>query len=319
MITLPKEWANSVGLNKNDTINVQAQPDGTLLLFPRGVQPLAQKRTSKSIDVTDVTDLKFIYRELIGAYIAGHTTIMVKSAQPMSKELTSVVSSFVQTAMGLEMIEADESHILIANLIEHEAIDMKKIVERMGSLVKNNVKDVYHAVQTGDYSRIGNMAVKDSEINRIYWLTHRQYNMYQKNLTSLTKDGPSMLKFTGCLFLSRVLEGIGDHVVSVSKFILGIKGGGSPIKLDPFVAELGERIIANLDLSIKSWINLDIELAHQAIKEADELVIDAERSMVGNLKSSERSSLNAVLELFTIVVAEYCKYISEFSFSASME
>ena len=49
MITLPKDWADTVGLKKNDTVGLQPQPDGSLVLYPRGSESTAAIST-KVID-----------------------------------------------------------------------------------------------------------------------------------------------------------------------------------------------------------------------------------------------------------------------------
>ena len=34
VITLPKEWANSINLKKNDPLGIVVQPDGSLIISP---------------------------------------------------------------------------------------------------------------------------------------------------------------------------------------------------------------------------------------------------------------------------------------------
>ena len=48
MITLPKEWAESVGLKKNDPVMVVPQPGGGLLLSVGGVQAPPRATTRRS-------------------------------------------------------------------------------------------------------------------------------------------------------------------------------------------------------------------------------------------------------------------------------
>ena len=39
MITLPKDWVESVGLRKNDPVNVQVQSDRSLSVYPSSPSP----------------------------------------------------------------------------------------------------------------------------------------------------------------------------------------------------------------------------------------------------------------------------------------
>ena len=316
MITLPKNWANSVGLNKNDTVGMKVQPDGTLSLYPKGTVP-APKRSTKVIDATDVKDCDFFFRQLVGAYIAGHTTILIKSTKPISGEMTSIIHRFVQTSIGLEMIEADETQILIANLIEHDAIDTKKIIERMGLLAKNAIWDVYEASYTGDFKNIKDMNSRDTEIDRIYWLTYRQYNIYQKDVTAPHKMGLPPYEMTACLFLSRVLEGIGDHAVMMSERLMSV---GNVTKGNKAVHDLGQEVTDLLTKSVKSWITKDLVLAEQAIKEADRIIKEATK--ISNKNNAADGSLTAFGEKMLSSLkrmSEYCRSIAEFTFNLAME
>jgi phosphate uptake regulator len=316
MITLPKDWANSVGLNKNDTISVQAQADGTLVLCPKGSLP-THKRSTKIIDVTNIKSKEFFNRQLVGAYIAGHTTILIKSAHPMSKDVTSTVSNFVRDAIGMEMIEADESHILIANLIEQDAIDTRKIIDRMGSLVKEMLSDTYAASMSGDLSKIKNMEARDTEVDRIYWLTFRQYNMAHKEAQIETDDNAHH-KVTTCLFVGRVLESVGDHSVTTSDYIKKLTDKAGPIVIDKRLQSYTQRTSVLLAKALKAWIDMDINSAEQVIKESHEISKDCERA-IANGPINEHNVLDGIMVLSAKRVSELCKIVAEYTFDLSMD
>jgi phosphate uptake regulator len=319
MITLPKDWANSVGLNKNDTVGLQAQPDGTLSLYPKGTAP-TPKRSTKVIETSNTIERGFLYRQLLGAYIAGHSTILIRSAQPLSSTVTSTVTSFVQTSIGLEMIEADDSHILVANLIEHDAIDSKKIIERMGLLVKSMITDLYDAIFTGDYENIKEMETRDTEIDRIYWLTFRQCNIYHKDVPASQKSNLSLCEIAACLSLSRVLEGIGDYVVAMSEHLNSIARSDKTELSDVNANRLGQKMNDLLTKSVKSWIEKDILLAEQSIKEADEVLDEINGfSISGTDREGLFISAGEVMMFCSKRISEYCKNIGEFTFNLAMD
>jgi len=318
MITLPKDWANSIGLNKNDTVGVQAQPDGSLLLCPKGVFP-SNRHSTKVIDATNIKSREFFSRQLVGAYIAGHTTILVKSTQPMSDEVLATVTDFVQSAIGLEMIEADESHVLIANLIEHDAIDTRKIVERMGLLVRNMVQDVFNAAMEGNVEGIKNLAQKDTEIDRIYWLTFRQYNIYQRDVPAPRKSGVSTHKMTACLFMSRVLEDLGDLAVSMAKFLVGIseREPGSKISKEAF--DIGQRATDLLTKVIKAWVERDIDLAEECINEAQAITTATQKCLYLHATTGKVFASEELMLISARRISQHCKMVAEFTFDVAME
>lgn len=319
MITLPKEWANTVGLKKNDSVGLQVQPDGSLSLYPSGTTPEA-KRTTKVIDVTNLKDRDFLYRELVGAYIAGHTNIMVSSEQPIPSLVTSAVANFVQTSIGLETIEADDTHILITDLIEHDTIEPKKVIERMRLLVKGMIHDVFESAFCGNFESIKDMNTRDMEIDRVYWMISRQCNIYQKDINASRKMNLPLYDLTDCLSICRVLESIGDNAIVMARYLLMVAEGGSVYRIDKDAHKFGMRIVDLLNNSVKSWIDGDIQLAEATIKEANTIMDEVDKSTDIGIKGEIKpTSVREILLFCSDRVAEYCKDIAEFAFNKAMD
>ncbi|MCL2032448.1 MAG: phosphate uptake regulator PhoU [Methanomassiliicoccaceae archaeon] len=320
MITLPKEWANSVGLNKNDTVGVQSQPDGSLTLYPKGNAPVP-KRCTKTIDATKIKDRGFLNRQLIGAYIAGHTSMLITTEHPIPSAVSGAIANFVQTAIGLEIVEADDTHVLISDLLEHKAIEPKKTIERMKLLIKGMIHDMYEAAYTGNLDIIADMKSRDVEIDRIYWLIARQCNICQKSLSTSSRLGLPLPELTACLSLTRILEVIGDHIIVVSKYLMKMSENDCTFtKIDRDTYDYGMKAIELLTNAVKSWVDKDMELAEKMVKESD-LIMEM------TCKASKTAVLTDCLSitprdlvLFSAKrLSEYCKLIAETSFNVAME
>ncbi len=319
MITLPKDWANSVGLKKNDSVGLQVQQDGSLSLYPKGAAP-EYRHTVKVIDATNITDKGFIYRQLVGAYIAGHTSIEIRSEQPIPSMITSASSSFVQTSIGLETIEADDYHILISDLIEHDEVEPRKIIERMKLLVKGMIFDMYEAAFTGNLENIKDLEDRDREIDRIYWLTSRQCNIYQKDVAASHKMNLTLNELMNCLSVSRVLESIGDHAIVMSKYLLMVSESGNIYRIERDAHKIGMSIIELLSNSVKSWVDRDIVLAEQCIKDADEIIRAVTKASKDNIDNEKfNATAKEIIQFSSKRVSEYCKDIAEFSFNMAMD
>ena len=172
MVTLPKEWAETVGIKKNAPIGLQPQSDGSLILYPASSET-TQSRSKKVIDATDIEDRDLFYRQLIGAYIAGHDVIEIRSDYELRTMITSVASNFVQIAIGLEILEEDDTHIIIKDLINQDELRPVKSIERMRILVKNMLNDVLNALNLKDTKYLYDMENRDREVDRLNWLILR--------------------------------------------------------------------------------------------------------------------------------------------------
>ena len=157
MITLPKDWADSVGLKKNDTVGLQPQPDGSMVIYPGGEQA-AIAGSTKVIDADGIADRDYLYRQLVGAYIAGHDVIELRSEGELSSMAASTASSFTQTAIGLEILEESDNRIVIKDLMDQGEIKPAKSVERMKVLVRNMLNDVLEALEQRDPKLLDGMS-----------------------------------------------------------------------------------------------------------------------------------------------------------------
>lgn len=319
MVTLPKEWAESVKLKKNDPVSMCVLPDGSLVLFPNGMSS-DLKYTTREINADDIKDRDFLYRQMVGAYIAGHRRIRVSSESVLKSSAVDAVTSFTQTAIGLEIVEEDDDYILIEDLINHSEIRPSKSIERMKVLVRNMIADVFESAFTGDLGPISNMDARDVEIDRIHWLISRQCSIHQKDVTLTRKVNMTLGEVTRCLSVSRIMERIGDHTVLVSKNLLELKSEGGTDSLDDDLRSVGTEMLKLFNDSVASWTDKDMDLAENCIKSGKMLAeniktmfkIDAE-SDIGLV-----SATNLIAES-SKRIAEYCVDISELTINAAMD
>ncbi|MDR0522859.1 MAG: phosphate uptake regulator PhoU [Candidatus Methanoplasma sp.] len=319
MVTLPKEWAASVGLRKNDPIGVRPNPDGSLVLYPKNVVPEA-RQTVKKIEVPESMDKDQLYRQLVGAYIAGHGSILVSSKKPLSIQAVDTVTSFTQTSIGFEVVEEDEARIVVKDLMDHAEMRPIRSIERMRVLVRNMLSDVFETAFTGDPSLVRDMESRDVEVDRIHWLVARQCSIYQKNASLLRNTDITLGQVTMCLSLSRVMERISDHAVLVSEFLVGIPKQSGAVDVDRRLQEIGKGILELFNSSVNGWMSRDIAAADRCIR-AGEATVEMIRGLFGSDTGLDRDTLSAssLIASSSRRIAEYCMDISEMAINAAME
>jgi len=319
MITLPKDWAESVNLKKNDPIEIQAQTDGSLILFPNGTSSDGQYSV-KTIDADKVLDEDFLYRQLIGAYIAGHSRIKVTSLKQLSSTTTNVVSNFTKVSIGMEVLEEDETHVLIKDLMDHTELNPTKSIERMKVLVKNMLSDVYNAAYTGNMNDISNMNSKDVEVDRIHWLISRQCSIHQKDITLSKKMNLDPCYVTRCLSISRIIERIGDHAVLVSKNLNMLSKDGKIEGIDKSVCDIGNEIQKLFDTSVAGWLGKNMDVAESCIESGKNTVKRIKTLFKLNAETDiEIASATNLIASSSRRIAEYCIDISEQTINAAMD
>ena len=319
MVTLPKEWAETVGIKKNAPIGLQPQSDGSLILYPASSET-TQSRSKKVIDATDIEDMDLFYRQLIGAYIAGHDVIEIRSDYELRTMITSVASNFVQIAIGLEILEEDDTHIIIKDLINQDELRPVKSIERMRILVKNMLNDVLNALNLKDTKYLNDMENRDREVDRLNWLISRQVNIHQKDITISRRQGVDLSTISRCGTVGRTIERIGDHAIILTNNLRPLIDDESTDPVDDEIVAVGRSAVTLFSDSISTWLSKDMLSANECIVRGEELVSKTVyiSEMSENLTGKGALAAKRIAESVKRI-AEYSMDISEITINAAME
>jgi len=319
MVTLPKVWADSIQLKKNDPVSLQVQPDGSLILYPKTVEP-ELNRVTKTIDVTKTKDTNFIYRQLIAAYISGCGAIEIISEMPIHSSVLNVISTFTQTCIGIEIYESDDNRVLITDLVEHEDVNPCKVTDRIKMLTKSMLSDVYDSAQTGDVSDISIMSDRDLEVDRTYWMIARLVNICLNDSRIARNMELTPVKVISCLDISRMMEGIGDHVVDMATTLVSSMNKNGADNLDKNWKKTGTDIVNLFNASYTCWVERDMVSAENNIVNAENMIRKIENAIAKDARSADLDVVvNTILAYNSIGIIRRCKEICELAFNASID
>jgi Phosphate uptake regulator len=319
MVTLPKVWADSIQLKKNDPVSLQVQPDGSLILYPKSVEP-EHNRVTKTIDVTKIKDTNFIHRQLTAAYISGCGAIEVISEMPIHSSVLNVISTFTQTCIGIEICESDDNRVLITDLVEHEDINPCKVSDRIKMLIKSMLYDVYDSTQTGEVSDISIMNGRDLEVDRTYWMISRLVNICLNDPRIARNMELTTTEVISCLDISRMMERIGDHAVEMAAILVISMSKNGIDNLDKNWKKTGAEIFSLFNASYICWVGKDTVAAENNIMNAENMIRKIESTAIKEAKSTGLDIvINTVIAHNSIGIIRCCKEICELAVNASMK
>jgi len=215
IISLPKEWARSQKIGKNDPLGVLIQEDGTLLITPK--IPGGKVQRERTFDVSPGMDPVFLFRLLIAAYIGGYSMIRLSAAGRFPPFVRAVVRDFTRMTIGQEVTGETEASIAITDLLNPEEMPMDRTISRMAIIVRSMHRDAIGALLTANSSLAADVIARDNDVDRLHWLISRQFNLIlsDPNLARSMKITPAMASRS--YVLSRLIERIGDHGVRVAE------------------------------------------------------------------------------------------------------
>ena len=269
IITLPKEWIEKLHVQKNDPLGLISQPDGTLLVT-KNISD-AQVQSVKEFDVTSINDPAYLFRLLIGAYIAGFTTIRIKAKHRFLPFVRQVVRDFAQMTIGPEVIEETDSTMVLKDLLNPMEMPFDNTLKRMFVVVKNMQLDAVVAIETNNPTLADDVIARDNDVDRLHWLIARQMNVILKNVNLSRKMNLSTSLVVNTYLISRIVERIGDHAVRMAENMKRITDEDIGKNTKKAIRTANTIALAIFDKSIVSFFQSDIVASHQNIESITEL------------------------------------------------
>jgi len=220
VITLPKEWANSLKIKKNDPLGLITKSDGTLLITPKITGEQTQK--IKEFEVNDRTKQTYLLRQLIGAYIEGYTIIKIKSSKRVPPSIVTTARRFTEIAIGQEVVEETNTSITIKDLLNPVEMPFSSTIKRMHIIVKSMHEDTMRALESGNKVLAEELKTRDNDVDRLHWLIARQHNTILQNVSLAEKMNITVGMSSTCFLISRIIERIGDHIVRIAHNIINL-------------------------------------------------------------------------------------------------
>jgi phosphate uptake regulator len=309
VITLPKEWVESEKIKKNDPIGIEIQPDGTLLVTKATAHEPLQRIKEFTLD--GITEPPYLFRLLIGAYISGYTTIIIRSKDRFPPFVRMVVRDFTQMTIGQEVIEETDMAITIKDLLNPTEMPFANTIKRMYVIVKAMHEDAITGLVTRNRALLKDVTACDNDVDRLHWLIARQTNMILSHVALSKKMGLTPGMAVHYYIISRIIERIGDHAERIADNAEVIIDKD----LDPAVFEkitkASELSVAIFDQSMVAFFNNDMKRSHRNIESVQALESLCEE--INNLVLKEETSVAIALGYITESVKRAGEYAADIS------
>ena len=312
IITLPKEWIKSSHIKKNDPVGLSQQTNGTLLINPKITREGVQR--SKEFKVNENTDQNELFRNLIGAYISGYNSIKINSKTRMPPHIRPIVRKFTQIVIGQEIVEETDQIIILKDLLNPAEMPFNRTIKRMHIIVKGMYEDALLSLINNDITVAQDVISRDGEIDRLHWLVARQYKIILRNVSFAEKIGTNINTAMTSFLISRIIERIGDHVVTIAKNVVSGLDSTLDKKILNSIKQAGLLSLESFSKSISSFFRKDLKSANENIESISLLRKKCEeintQCLHYNLEGPTATSIGYIVESIRRI-GEYAEDISE--------
>ncbi len=290
-VTLPKEWADEVGIKPQVLVNLIPSDSGALLLVPESLP--GRNRCTVEIGAWDFDRLQ---REIIARYIVGFDVIEVESDK-IRAEQRRMVRDIAQGLIGLEIFDESQKTITLHALVNVRDFPPERTLRRVFDISLAMVRDAVSAFCSHDVELAHDVVDRDDDVDRLTLLVARQYSLLLRDLVLEEDYGLSRLQFANYNEVVEQLERVADHAVKISAATIAL---GTPVR-KAAASEVRTHAESSIDIvqrAVQSFIDQSADHANKVLSDraSSEVLFSLTRRAIGDKHPEEAPSISIVLD-----------------------
>nr|WP_244603603.1 phosphate uptake regulator PhoU [Methanococcoides sp. AM1] len=315
IVSLPKKWAERVGITTGSQVTLQPQQDGTLNIAAEGSSRNPKKK--KIIDVNACFGDELV-RLLIAAYLSGPDRIEIR-ANRIQADQKKIIRNICYKLIGPEIIEETANSVLIQDLLNPSEVSIKKSVRRMFLISNSMLKDAMQALKNQDRDLALDVIERDDEVDRLFLLISKQFRTVLRGSRLPDTSETTIDEYHDLRLSASSLERIADHALKIAKIAATLE---IPIPEETMTLIESSSTTSRdmVEDAIDALYNQNTDLANQVISK-----VDGTKARINELNASllDLESPEAIVALGTVAdsidrIGEYGANIAEFAINLSM-
>ncbi|MDR2944940.1 MAG: phosphate uptake regulator PhoU [Methanosarcinales archaeon] len=318
IVSLPKQWAEKVGITTGARVGIQPQPNGKLLISPEiDSKPLRKK----AVDITNING-SGLERVFIATYLAGYDVIEFTSSK-ISADQKKVLRTVCHKLIGPEIIEENSNIVLVQDLLNPNELSIKKAIQRMFLITTSMFNDSILAVTNSDEDLATDVMERDDEVDRLYMVISKQFKSILCGTGIADMSEVSIEEYHNYRMAATPIERIADHSHKIAQIVilfrpeLGEKRSAEINKMAEFAADTFQK-------AVESLITLNPKLANQVIENRVNMETMITHFNRNYFDKSTDLSFGTMIGIRTVIdsisrIVDYAGNIGEVAIDASID
>jgi Phosphate uptake regulator len=318
IISLPKPWAEKVGIGPGSRVGVQPQPNGKLLISPEiDSKPLRKK----TIDIGTVNGSS-LERAFIATYLAGYDIIEF-TALKISAEQKKILRMVCHKLIGPEIIEETSNFVLVQDLLNPSELSIKRAVQRMALITVSMFNDSISAVSTCDSDLATDVMERDDEVDRLYMVISKQFKSILCGTGVIDTADFSIEEYHSYRMAAAPIERIADHSYKIARTVL-LYSPQLDEKRVVEIKKLSDFAVSSFEKSIDALYSMNPRLANQVIENQEIMnthITNFNRNYFGQSKDLSFETMIAIRTIIDSIgrIVDYSANIGETAIDASID
>lgn len=311
IITLPKDWVDSVKLKSGDFVIVE-KLGNRLVITPPTSEPQQLKAVLK---VYPGANKMQILRVLLATYISGYSIISIvfdKNIPNLASLVTEIKSLARLKLAGIEVVEESANSITFKVLLSLHELPLINTIRRLHLIVSSMLSDTLNLLKTNDISIAQMIVQRDDEADRFHHLLVRELAVALLDVKVQHELGiTNATEILSYRIIARNLERIADHTVNIARRVMMLGGLGHPEHVYEYLA----RDIEVFEKAMSSLYSLNRREAEDVISKARDIVSEIEDVLYGKVLTAQidtKEKITIALLLDSVKrIARYSNGIAE--------
>jgi len=221
----------------------------------------------------------------------GYDIIQVEAKERISLSDRERVKKTSSRLVGLEIIEEDQSRIVMQCLLEPSAFPPEKILRREYSIASGMHRDAITALIEGDVHLGKNVVARDNEVDRLYFLLVRILRTVIQNPSLSEKLEILPIDCLDYRLVASLVESIGDQSAGIAEKAIELKGTKIAEELSQLVQSFHKAVYNSHESALRAMFSRDVSLA-ESVRSEREKIAEALRKIekVAQSQSGEDAS-----------------------------
>lgn len=309
-VTLPKQWAENIGIRPGSIVTLMPNDSGTLLLVPDSLSRVNRC----TIELQDWDSDRF-QREIISRYIVGYDIIEIRRDR-IRPEQRRLMREIAQGLVGLEILDETQEAVVLQAMVNVRDFPVQRTLSRIFDITNAMLADAVTAFCGHDQELARDVLERDGDIDRLVLLVARQFNLLLRDLLLEEDVGLSRLEFQHYHTVADQLERVADHAGKISDATLALGGK----VLDDVASDIDQRArdaVSVLGRAVRAFENRDMDLANEVLgeKESAEQLFQITRRTATEKQPDAAPSISIVIDSL-LRIREYAFNIAEIALDA---
>ncbi len=224
-VTLPKSWAESVGVHHGDTLRFHDLGSGRIELSVETAVSRPNRPRERSVSVAaQNADPHLLPRIVVGAYVTGQDQVTLNGR--MTRAQRNEIGQAVGKLLGASIVEDGKDRVVIQNFVDPTRYTMPRLLNRLVRLLLLQVEECRRGALGQDRPDRSQLAALENEMDKVYRLMVRQLMMACGNFRVAKEIGAfHHHSHMGFRMVAKLLEDLGDRLYALGQNICPPDGG----------------------------------------------------------------------------------------------